>query len=207
MFPLHAHVFDGFKLFRWTFVQLNWRYGEEQIAITDAHLSSNGQHWSFLVLKVTCLTICMFILVTLLTHLELHKAESVCIAIAAIKCIWINNRSHVHNWKSVLLIFIVYYSAQEKEYGNGMKKWEGEKGPTYKLGMGPRGLNPALSVNDTIPTYLLEIWKPQKTTIIVESGRASQHKSDKTVIATPVVCFQAGQILLYISDSLHYITV
>jgi len=36
------------------------------------------------VLKVTCLTIYMYILVTLLTHLELQKAESVCKTIAAI---------------------------------------------------------------------------------------------------------------------------
>jgi len=52
--------------------------------------------------------------------LELQKAESVCKTIAAIK---------FRIEKRVLLIFIVDYSAHEKEYGNGMKKWEGEKGP------------------------------------------------------------------------------
>jgi len=49
------------------------------------------------------------------------------------QCIWINSRSQVQNWKSVLLIFIIDYSAQEKESGNGMKKWKGEKGPPLIL--------------------------------------------------------------------------
>ena len=34
-------------------------------------------------------------------------------------------------------ISLVDYSAQEKEYGNGMKTMEKEKGPPFKLGMGP----------------------------------------------------------------------
>jgi len=34
-------------------------------------------------------------------------------------------------------MFIVDYSSQEREYGNGMKKWEDEKGPSFKLVMGP----------------------------------------------------------------------
>jgi len=42
--------------------------------------------------------------------------------------------------KRVLLIFIVDYSAQEKEYGNGMKKWEGRKGPPLNLAWRPDGL-------------------------------------------------------------------
>ena len=77
------------------------------------------------------------ILVTLLTHLELQKAESVCKTIVAInvfeEIVDLKSRTE----KRVLLIFIADYSAQEKEIGYGMKKWEGEKGLPFKLGMGP----------------------------------------------------------------------
>src|SRR6218665_15118 len=44
-----------------------------------------------------------------------------------------------------MFIQVVDYSSQEREYGNGMKKWEDEKGPLLNLAWGPRGLNPALS--------------------------------------------------------------
>jgi len=51
--------------------------------MTDERLSTIGVN--FLVLKVTCLTIYMYILLTLFTNLELQNAESICKTLAAMK--------------------------------------------------------------------------------------------------------------------------
>jgi len=59
---------------------VEWRYGKEQIAINKNGRWALVQHWSFLVLKLTCCTVYMYayISVTLYTNLELQKAESFC---------------------------------------------------------------------------------------------------------------------------------
>jgi len=64
---------------------VEWRYSEEQIAMTDERLPAT----ELLSVESNLLDnnyIC--ILVTLLTHLELKKAESVCKTIAAIKFVF-----------------------------------------------------------------------------------------------------------------------
>ena len=62
---------------------VEWRYGEEQIATTDERLSTPALERPISV-ENDLLAIYMYILVTLLTHLEFQNAESVCKTIAAI---------------------------------------------------------------------------------------------------------------------------
>jgi len=147
--PTPVHVFDGFKLFWW--MTLRW-------GINCYDRWALVQHWGFLVLKVTCLTTYMYIVVTLLTHLELQKAENVCKTVAAINVslnVSINCRSQVQNWKSVLLIFIVDYNTQEWSMGTGWIKWEGENAPLWTWHGAPRGLNPTLIQRSAKHTYIM----------------------------------------------------
>jgi len=49
-------------------------------------------------------------------------------------------------------------SAEERESGNGIGKWEGEKGPPLNLAWGSRGLSPALNTPGCLfVKYLLQV--------------------------------------------------
>ena len=97
------------------------------------------------------MTIYMHISVTLLTHLELQKAESVCKTIAAINALEQIVDLKFRTEKRVLLTFIVDHIIELRKRSRP-RLWEldekmgrGERAP-FKLGMGPRGLNPTLSL-------------------------------------------------------------
>src|SRR6218665_57209 len=62
-----------------------------------------------------------------------------------VSTIHINCRSQVRTAKRVLLIFIVDYFAQGKEYGIGTEIWEGKKGQPLSLALTSHGTQRALS--------------------------------------------------------------
>ena len=84
MFPLH-YAYSCvwcFPIVPVNVRSVEWRYGEEQIATTDERLSIPALER--LSVENDLLAIYMYILVALLTHLELQTAESICKTIAAI---------------------------------------------------------------------------------------------------------------------------
>ena len=90
-------------------------------------------------------------------------------------------------------IFIVDYSAQENEYGNGMKKWDGEKWLPLNLALRPRGINPALLAGIASPPTHRKLASPTCSKFI-----PSINSSLITGISAP----ESGKALTFIVETL-----